>query len=75
MVAASVGLDTAGYTFTYVCWARRAKPAQSLALRAKIVLACADGRDNKTVASDLGCASAKISRPVHLLNITGRGRV
>jgi transposase len=35
-------------------WARRAKTAQYLALRAKIVLACADGRINKQVAADLG---------------------
>src|SRR6201995_588882 len=30
-------------------WARRAKTAQYLAMRAKIVLACADGRMNKHV--------------------------
>src|SRR5438445_920379 len=35
-------------------WARRAKTAQFLALRAKIVLACADGRTNKQAAADLG---------------------
>src|ERR1700681_4671635 len=35
-------------------WARRAKTAQYLALRAKIVLACADGGTNKQVAADLG---------------------
>ena len=35
-------------------WARRAKTAQYLAMRAKIVLACADGRMNKQVAADLG---------------------
>src|SRR5689334_7661088 len=35
-------------------WARRAKTAQFLALRAKIVLACAEGATNKQVAADLG---------------------
>src|SRR5580700_4526024 len=35
-------------------WARRAKTAQYLAMRATIVLACADGRTNKQVAADLG---------------------
>src|SRR5579862_4326689 len=34
-------------------WARRAKTSQALALRAKIVLACADGASNKQVAADL----------------------
>src|SRR6266700_6701134 len=34
-------------------WARRASTAQVLALRAKIVLACADGASNKQVAADL----------------------
>jgi transposase len=35
-------------------WARRAKTAQALALRAKIVSACAEGPTNKDVASALG---------------------
>ena len=35
-------------------WTRRAKTAQALALRAKIVLACADGATNKAVAEQLG---------------------
>jgi transposase-like protein len=34
-------------------WARRAKTAQYLAMRAKIVLACAEGAMNKQVAVDL----------------------
>ncbi|MFG6194810.1 IS630 family transposase [Nonomuraea sp. JJY05] len=34
-------------------WARRAKSAQILAMRAKIVLACADGKDNKQIAEQL----------------------
>src|SRR3954454_18721917 len=36
-------------------WARRASSAQSLALRSKIVLACADGGANTAVAQQLGC--------------------
>ena len=35
-------------------WARRAKSAQALAQRARIVLACADGKDNKAVAAEMG---------------------
>ncbi|MGH9207699.1 MAG: IS630 family transposase, partial [Acidimicrobiales bacterium] len=36
-------------------WARRAKSAQALALRSRIVLACADGMDNKQAAAEAGC--------------------
>jgi hypothetical protein len=32
-------------------WARRPKTAQRLALRARVVLACADGLTNREVAS------------------------
>ena len=35
-------------------WARRAKTSQALALRAKIVLACADGATNKQAARTAG---------------------
>jgi transposase len=35
-------------------WSRRAKTAQALALRARIVLACAEGTTNKEVAERLG---------------------
>jgi transposase len=34
-------------------WARRAKSAQVLAMRSKIVLACADGKSNKDIAAEL----------------------
>jgi Transposase and inactivated derivatives len=34
-------------------WARRAKSSQVLAMRSKIVLACADGLSNKDIAADL----------------------
>jgi transposase len=43
-------------------WSRRAKSAQALALRSKIVLACADGVDNKTVAAQVGCAAATVGK-------------
>jgi transposase len=43
-------------------WARRAKTAQSLALRAKIVLACAEGRDNKAVAAELRITEHTVAR-------------
>jgi len=36
-------------------WARRASSAQSLALRSKVVLACADGGSNTAVAERLRC--------------------
>jgi transposase len=38
---------------TLVRWSRRRKSAQSLALRARIVLACAEGKNNKAVAEQL----------------------
>jgi transposase len=38
---------------TLVRWSRRRKRAQSLALRARIVLACAEGKTNKAVAEEL----------------------
>ncbi|WP_254397267.1 IS630 family transposase [Streptomyces sp. AC558_RSS880] len=43
-------------------WARRAKTAQFLALRAKIVLRCAQGGTNKQVAAELGIAQATVNR-------------
>lgn len=45
-----------------VSWSRRAKSAQALALRSRIVLACADGQDNKQVAVRLGCAAATVGK-------------
>jgi transposase len=45
-----------------VRWARRAKTAQFLALRAKIVLACAEGGTNKQVAADLGVDDSTVDR-------------
>src|SRR5438128_1406066 len=43
---------------TLVRWSRRASSAQALALRCRIVLACADGLSNVEVAQELG-----VSRP------------
>src|SRR5499427_125452 len=45
-----------------VRWARRAKTAQFLALRAKIVLRCAEGGTNKQVAADLGVDESTVER-------------
>jgi len=45
-----------------VRWSRRRKSSQALALRSRIVLACADGVDNKAVAVQLGCAAATVGK-------------
>jgi transposase len=43
-------------------WARRAKSSQALALRSKIVLACAQGVPNKQVAADLRITPGTVTR-------------
>ncbi len=43
-------------------WARRARTAQALALRATIVLACAQGTPNKQVAADLRITPGTVTR-------------
>ena len=43
-------------------WSRRATSAQALALRSKIVLACASGLDNKQVAAQCGVAAATVGK-------------
>ncbi len=45
-----------------VRWSRRRKSSQALALRSRIVLACADGADNTAVAEELGCAAATVGK-------------
>jgi transposase len=43
-------------------WSRRAKSAQALALRARIVLACAAGMSNKQVAAQLRVTEGTVAR-------------
>ena len=43
-------------------WVRRKKTAQQVALRARIVLACARGDDNKDIAVRLGVSQQMVSR-------------
>ena len=43
-------------------WARRPKTAQRLALRARIVLGCADGLENRQVARQLHVADQTICK-------------
>ena len=43
-------------------WARRSTSAHALALRSKIILSCADGADNVTVAAGLGVTSATVGK-------------
>jgi transposase len=43
-------------------WARRPKSAQQLALRSKIVLACAEGKDNTIVAAELGVHQVTVGK-------------
>lgn len=43
-------------------WARRPKTAQALALRARMVLRCAEGIDNKAVAAELGVTGQTVGK-------------
>ena len=45
-----------------VRWARRAKTSQALALRSKIVLACAEGIANKDVAARFGVTPQMVGK-------------
>ena len=47
---------------TLARWARRPSSPQSLALRSKIVLACAEGKSNQVVALEVGCAPATVGK-------------
>lgn len=43
-------------------WSRRAKSAQTIALRSRIVLTCAEGLTNKAVAERLGCSTNTVNK-------------
>ena len=43
-------------------WARRPKTAQALALRARIVLACADGKSNTEVSGEMGLCKPTVGK-------------
>jgi transposase-like protein len=45
-----------------VLWARRPKSAQRLALRARIVLGCAEGKPNQEVARKLGVTNQTVTK-------------
>ena len=43
-------------------WLRRAKSSQALALRSRIILACGEGLDNKSLAEQAGCSTNTVSK-------------
>ena len=47
---------------TLEAWSRRRKTAQALALRSRIVLACAEGGSNSAVSADLGVSRDMVSK-------------
>jgi transposase len=46
-------------------WARRHSSSQALALRSRIVLACAEGATNTAIARDLGCNQVTVAKWRH----------
>ena len=56
---------TDGERETLVRWSRRHSSAQALALRPRIVLACADGTPNTKIADELGCDRVTVGRWRH----------
>ena len=65
------GRPTVGITLrasereTLLRWTRRHSSSQALALRCRIVLACADGRADTDVARELGCHPVTVSKWRH----------
>jgi transposase len=55
-------LVTADERHTLEQWARRPKTAQALARRARLVLACATGKTNRTVATELKTTGQTVGR-------------
>jgi FixJ family two-component response regulator len=43
-------------------WARRRKSSQALAMRCRIVLACADGLSNQAIAEDLQVSTDMVTK-------------
>jgi hypothetical protein len=50
---------------TLVRWSRRHSSSQALALRSRIVLACADGGPNTKIADALGCDRVTVGKGRH----------
>jgi len=46
-------------------WTRRHSSSQALALRSRIVLACADGKPNTTIAAELDCNKVTVAKWRH----------
>jgi transposase len=46
-------------------WTRRHSSSQALALRSRIVLACAEGKANTTIAAELGCERTTVAKWRH----------
>lgn len=46
-------------------WARRHSSSQALALRSRIVLACAEGKTNTAIAEELGCHQVTVAKWRH----------
>jgi transposase len=50
---------------TLLRWTRRHSSSQALALRSRIVLACAEGRTNTAIAAEFGCNQVTVSKWRH----------
>ena len=55
-------------------WVRRPKTAQALALRARMILGCAEGRSNTTVGTDLGVSDETVGEMAFPIPGTEAGR-